>query len=311
MTIRRTILVGALALGLVLVEIADVAARSRVAPKDGALFGAWVGQRDTSTHYGSVLAFEEALGRKLAIDLHYRSWDNDYWREERRDVARGRVPLITWDVRAEGQAADINDGVHDALIREKARAIAALDGPVLLRWGAEMSGGRYGPPAEYIAAWRRIQGIFADRGADNVEWVWCPTAWSFVTDTARPYYPGDANVDWICADGFNWYPAMPPWKSFTKIFEAFYEWGSRRGKPLMIGETGVMEDPEDPGRKAEWFRSIAGELRAMPAIKAFVYFHSVSPAGYGFWADTSASAMTAFQRLADRRYLAPMPRARR
>ncbi len=277
---------------------------STLAPDNGVLFGAWVGQRGDATHYDAVLRFESQIGRQLEIDMHYRNWNNRFWGEEALDIAAGRIPFITWDVRGEGQAVDINAGVHDTLIREKADAIEALGGRVLLRWGAEMNGGRYGPAAEYIAAWKRIQGIFAAQGATNVEWVWCPMAWSFVSGTAPAYYPGDANVDWICADGFNWYPAMPPWKSFTKIFEAFYEWGSKHGKPLIIGEVGTMEDPAMPGRKAAWFDSIVPALKAWPAIKAIVYFHSVSPKGYTFWADTSTSALTAFRRLASDPYLA-------
>ena len=280
---------------------------SAVAPVQGVLFGAWVRQRNTPTHYDSVLAFEELIGRPLAIDHHYRTWDNPYWGEEALDVAAGRIPLITWSDYGRTPASEIASGVHDALIREKADAIAALGGPVLLRWAQEMAGGAYGSASQYIAAWRRIHGIFQERGATNVEWVWCPTAWSFVNGAAPAFYPGDAYVDWICADGFNWYPAMEPWKSFREIFEDFYAWGSSRGKPLIVAETGSMEDPQDPGRKAAWLDAIVPALKDWPAIKAFVYFHALSPRGYTFWADTSPSALRAFRDIAAAPYMGATP----
>jgi RTX calcium-binding nonapeptide repeat (4 copies) len=313
---RSPIATGAAAALVVVLGVAwladpRVAARaettSSLAPAQGALLGAWVGQRNTPTHYDSVLAFEEQIGRKLAIDLHYRTWDNPFWGEEEKDIAAGRIPLITWGDYGRTSAAQINSGSQDALIREKADAIRALGGTVLLRWGAEMAGGTFGTANEYVGAWKRIHGIFLDRGATNVEWVWCPTAWSFREGTAPAFYPGDAYVDWICADGFNWYPAQAPWKSFQDIFPWFYDWASQRGKPLMIGETGTMEDPADPGRKATWFDRIVPSLQAMPAIKAFVYFHSRSPKGYEFWTDTSARSTSAFRNLAASPYLGAVP----
>jgi hypothetical protein len=278
-------------------------ASGSTAPTEGALFGAWVKQRNTDTHYESVVAFEQLIGRKLAISHHYRSWDNNYWGEEALDVAAGRYPLVTWGDWGKTPARDIAAGRHDGLIRGKADAIRALGGTVMVRWAPEMAGGSYGTASEYISAWRHIHGIFRDRGATNVEWVWCPTAFSFRNGTAPAFYPGDAYVDWICADGYNWYPAQGEWKTFADIFRWFYEWGSQRDKPLMIGETGVMEDPAMPGRKAGWFDQVVPALKAMPKVKAFVYFHARSPKGYEFWADTSSGALTAFKRMASDAYL--------
>jgi len=45
-------------------------------------------------------------------------------------------------------------------------------------------------PANFIAAWRHIHDIFVARGATNVEFVWCPSAYGFVTGTAQKSDPG-------------------------------------------------------------------------------------------------------------------------
>ncbi|MGH9039015.1 MAG: hypothetical protein ACRDZ3_02170, partial [Acidimicrobiia bacterium] len=94
-----------------------------------------------------------------------------------------------------------------------------------------------GEPEDFIKAWNRIYDIIAapevpmvhdvplgvERvGAKNVVWVWCGNAAHFkdtnggASDTiegkkgwleegrfAWDYYPGDATVDWVSADGYN------------------------------------------------------------------------------------------------------------
>jgi Glycosyl hydrolase family 26 len=280
-----------------------VAGRS-IVPASGALLGAWVKNRDGLTHYEAVLRFERRIiRRKLAIDNHFRTWDNDYWREEAKDLAAGRIPMVTWGDWGRTSANEINSGSEDALIREKANAIEALGGPVLLRWAPEMAGGNYGSAQSYIDAWRRIRRLFAEEGATNAIWVWCPTAWSFETGAAAEYYPGHDQVDWIAADGYNWYPASGRWKHLRDIFQGFYRWGSATGKPLMIAATGTMEDPRRPRRKANWFRDIVDFLKGRPAIKAFVYLHARSPKGYEFSVDTSRRSMRAFRRMAGHAYM--------
>jgi hypothetical protein len=269
----------------------------------GVLLGAWVGQRNTTTHYESVRNFEKRIGRKLAIDHHYRTWDNQFWGEEAKDVRAGRIPLITWTDWGRTTAAEINSGSQDSLIREKANAIKALNGRVLLRWAPEMAGGLYGIPSAYKSAWSHIRAIFKRRGATNVRWVWSPTAWSFATGEAPKYYPGDGQVDWIAADGYNWYPAAGPWRSLREIFGSFYRWAARRGKPLMIAETGVMEDPARPLRKARWFSQVIPTLQNWPSIEAFVYFHARSPRGFEFWVDTSRASFRSFRRMANLPYM--------
>ena len=58
----------------------------------------------------------------------------------------------------------------------------------------------------------------------------------------------DDTVDWVCADGYNWAPVEPhaSWDHVDVIYEAFYAWGLERGKPMMVGEWGVLDITADP-----------------------------------------------------------------
>ena len=62
--------------------------------------------------------------------------------------------------------------------------------------------------AAYVAAWDHIRAIFTAVGATNVSWVWCPTGIGFEDGRAKPYYPGDNEVDWVCADVYSSPPPM-------------------------------------------------------------------------------------------------------
>jgi beta-mannanase len=110
--------------------------------------------------------------------------------------------------RGDQDTRQVATGADDELIRQRADAVAALGRPVLLRWFWEMDGRRYRnvahSPREFVAAWRHLHDLFAERGADNVRWVWCPNATAFTDRTAQQFYPGDGYVDWVCADGYDY-----------------------------------------------------------------------------------------------------------
>jgi len=168
----------------------------------------------------------------------------------------------------------ITSGSQDEVIRQRARAIKATGRPIFLRWQWEMDRAnirqRIHSPEDYIAAWKRIRSIFRQLQVDNVAWVWCPTAKGFTgKDKAANYYPGDDQVDWLCADA---YPAYDePYGDLSGVMADFMEWAKAHPKPIMIGEFGV---PRSYGpRRAEWLRNAAKTLQN-PQVKAVLYFNS-------------------------------------
>lgn len=247
-----------------------------VPPTGHGWIGAYINHEPSATvtdRMAQIDAAEQALGRVLDIDHHYRAFrdpligDLEAWDQE-----RGRISLVSWHaVRTDR----VVGGDFDHVIDQQARSVRDFGQPILLRWGWEMDMTRrwwVTSPEDYIAAWRRIVGRFRELGADNAAFVWCPTAAGFREGTAQAWYPGDAWVDWICADGYNWAPAPGPgWRSFERIFADFHAWASLRGKPLMVGEVGVQDDRA--GSKAAWLREANEAIQErMPAIRALVYF---------------------------------------
>jgi Glycosyl hydrolase family 26 len=286
---------------------------STLAPSYGALFGAWVAPTDGDT-YGavedSIRTFEGEIGRRLAIDQLYVPWGNSFpmavvdW-----DISQGILPMISWGGTHTNQIAA---GVYDSVFEDAALQLKALHRPIMLRWFPEMDGSGYrsivASPRSFIAAWRHVHNIFVRAGATNVIWVWCPNALHFAFGVAQSYYPGSRYVDWIGADGYNWAPklARAPWRSFASIFGTFYRWGASTGKPLLVGEFGVLE--RRPGEKAAWYRQTDVELRTMfPDIKALVYFNS-DQGGYDWRINTSASSLAAFRAFANDPYFRARPR---
>jgi hypothetical protein len=247
-----------------------------LAPRSGAWFGVHA-QASVSDQAGNKAAVEEieaALGRKVAIDHYYEPWPNTFpgWREQ-WDFDNGRIPMISW---GKYYADQIAAGTQDAYIAARADGIKALGRPVFIRWFWEMDGNRNAAyaqsPANFIAAWQHIHNLFVQRGATNVAWVWCPNASGFKTGNSQTYYPGDDYVDWICADGYNFYPDSA-YKYFDEIFKSFYAWGAQRPKPLMVGEWGAQ--PTLPGERAAWLDRARRTLETdYPRILAETYFHS-------------------------------------
>jgi hypothetical protein len=271
-----------------------------VPPKSGTWIGAYEEQQGSQLlKIDQVLNLESNTGRRLDIDHTYTAWDDSFpgWRET-WDTANGRIPFVSW---AKASTSAINAGRYDGLIRQRAAAVKAAGFPVLLEWFWEMDGTRNrrvaGSPAAFVTAWRRIHDIFDRAGVTNVSWVWCPTAWGFATGQAQKFYPGDGYVDWICSNGYNWAPgrAGDEWRSFEWTFQPFYDWGSARGKPLMIGEFGAQE--RKPGEKAQWLRDAATALKTnFTGIKAVVYFDVKKR--YDWRLDSSPSSQAAFRWLA-------------
>lgn len=276
------------------------------APATGAYFGAWVdptmyGQHG---HIPAVNALQQQIGRRLDIVHTYLRQPATFptsanlaW------VRQGSMLLISW---ALNDSRGIAAGEWDTAIRQRAREIKALGTPVFLEWRWEMDRPNLrfavGTPADYVAAWKHIRLIFADEHVSNVAWVWCPTARGFASGSAQAYYPGNGEVDWVCADA---YPRPGSRASFAAIIQPFLAWAARHPKPIMIGEYGVPETYGAPLR-AQWLRDAEQTVVRDRQIKALVYFDSnttrTSPAS-SFGLD--AGPLAAFRGIADNHYFNP------
>jgi hypothetical protein len=274
-----------------------------VPPARGAYFGAWVGPDDftQANEISAVQGLQKRLGRTLAIVHTYLKWRAPFpTASDLTFLKQGSTLLISW---AGTDTREISSGADDAWIRHRAGQVKALGKPVFLEWRWEMDRpnlrAQMHSGADYVRAWDRIRAIFAAEGVRNAAWVWCPTAAGFADGRAAAYYPGDAEVDWICADA---YPEYGRQASFATTVTPFLRWASHHGRPVMIGEFGVPVSYGD-AQRAGWLRAARQVVLASRQIKALLYFDA-DPAGqgppgrYSLGGDAALDAFRAMARLA-------------
>ncbi|MGI8677715.1 MAG: glycosyl hydrolase [Jatrophihabitans sp.] len=183
------------------------------------------------------------------------------------------------------------------MIRAYATGLKAFAHPVFLRWYWEMNHlghhsecGAGQNPDGFVAAWKHIWTIFAQTGAANVAFVWCPGG----SRNTAPFYPGDHYVDWIGDDHFDdqGEPTTGT-AAVDNVFGAFYKQWSSHGLPMMIGATGAK-----PSDQAGYLQGLRVALpKGYPAVKALVYFDAAGDNGKGPW-NLQGSGVAAFKELA-------------
>ena len=173
-------------------------------------------------------------------------------------------------------------------------------------WDGSHNGANASATAKYIAAYRRIHDLFVSAGATNVVWVFCPNVDSVPGDAWNQwsnYYPGDAYVDWMGFDGYNWGTVQTgsSWRTFANIAGTIYTGLAGKGKPIMIAETASTELGGD---KAAWIAGLLPVLGgSFPSIRAVVWFHMNKETDWRV--DSSPAAREAFVTMARNPYFNP------
>jgi len=174
--------------------------------------------------------------------------------------------------------------------------VKAYRHPVILSFGHEMNGSwsRWGyghlSPQVFVQAWRHIVTLFRALGARNVTWLWTVnvinnTKTGQIPDP-RPWWPGNAYVNWVGLDGYylkpNWQfaPLFGPTISAVRAFT---------GDPILIAETGAETTADQPAKVADLF---AGIKRY--GLLGFVYFDTTNSVNQNFGL-TGQSAIDAFR----------------
>jgi len=281
-------------------------------PAAGAYLGAWV-RPETLTQSGrldAVTTWEASLGRRLDVVNTYRRFDENFFNaSEEAFATRGTTLMLSW---AGGDTRSVTMGRHDDLIRERARETKAFGRPIFLRyrWEMDRPGLRASmwSPEDYIAAWKHVRAIFAAEGATNASWVWCPTAEGFNGGYAQPFYPGDAQVDWVCADVYAGSKLSP----LSELADGFLRFAAAHpSKPAMVGEFGVAR-AWGADQRAAWLRAAADVFKANPQIRAVMYFESDPTDNKGasqqFRVSDDPAALQAFRSLSGDPYFNPLRR---
>jgi hypothetical protein len=270
---------------------------------------AYAKPRGKQTLISAVSAFEKKIGRRLDMAHHYYHWDWDFpGKKEADDKRKGRIPYLSWRAEA-GSGRDISwssiaSGAHDEVIRRRANDVRAFGKAIYLAFHQEPENDRQnGTAGSFIDAYRHIRTVFDDRGATNVRWVVILMGSTYASGKARSWYPGNAYVEYVGTDAYNWYPGRRgfEWRWFRKIMQPVYDFAVARGKPMMIGETGVQEYPGKRLPKRNWYIRALRTMKMWPSLKVFCYFNSNRI--YPWWIHSSRRALRGFRVLARDPYL--------
>jgi Glycosyl hydrolase family 26 len=254
-------------------------------------------------------SFETHSGHKVAILQVHQEWGSISTSVLQSIRARGAVPMLITEYNTLSQ---VTNGSQDAKIKAMNAALAAYGGPVLFRWDWEMNGDWYpwggaSHAKEWVAAYRHLHDTMT---APNVSWVWNPNIY-YPNVAAGPgvpadptaWYPGDAYVDWMGADGYSFHG-----ESFKSVFEPTYKLFQKLApdKPIILPEWAASNNT---GKKTSFIRE-AFELTPtqFPAIKAMVYYNdTTASSGYDWPIESLAGAESAYKTGSASSYFAGTP----
>lgn len=266
--------------------------------------------------FSSIDEYTRLSGNPPRIIHWFQDWkmpfNASYMNQARR---RGAIPMVSWEPwdwngnrthQPRYSLKRILSGAHDPYIRRWARRAAAWGRPFYLRFAAEMnadwdtwSPGVNGNTArQYVAVWRKVHRMFRRAGASKVRWVWCPVVYYEGSTPFEKVFPGDAYVDWVGLDGYNWGNTQPwsSWQSAAEIFSRSYRMAGRLSKkPFMIPE---IASTEHGGNKARWInRALLDEIPSrFPRVKAVVWFDADKETDWRI--NSSPSALRAWRKAA-------------
>ena len=256
-------------------------------------------------------SLSSALGRRPGLVMWYAAWsDNQAFpaTAAAQVAATGATPVVTWEPWNPANGTDqpaytldrIAAGDFTTYETSWARQIKAYGKPVVLRFGHEMNGSWYpwsanvngNTASDYVAAWKQVRGVFTKQKVTNVTWSWSPNVPYPGSTPMASLYPGDAYVDQVALDGYNWGTLQGgSWTSFADVFAAgITEITAVTSRPLYVGEVGA---PEDGGDKPAWVTDMFATLRQHPEVRGFTWFDFDKEADWRV--DSSAATLDAFR----------------
>jgi hypothetical protein len=240
-------------------------------------------------------------GRKNAVAMLYTNWNpnqhNNLFTHQLPNIwNHGSIPLITWEPSnpthaesPENIEAQIANGDYDTYINAWADDLKTFlsgtdgvygnadDRRAYISMGHEMNGNWYPwaanktageTPAAYVQMWRRVRGLFDAKGMDaqHLQWMWTVNNASFGGYEPEEYYPGDAYVDWIGINGYNWgrTPTADKWHSPQRVFGTMLaKMRQLADKPISINETSVTTDGSATAiaAKDQWIKALYAYAR--------------------------------------------------
>ena len=313
------VLCAVLCAALAVLGAGTVPAAGEVAEGQPLLWGAYADKRPGSMSQGSLAQMEDTADRKLGVVREFMLWDTSFPDDYHLWLRDNGYPAV-FSVKSRMTDGTPVRYADVAAAQPGSRLYAEIAG-----WADKMRD--YGVPLyfaythepeakanldlgeapDFIAAWRNVHKIFQARGATNVKFIWIMTDYSFMVGTwarnhAPKWYPGDAYLDAMGADAYNWFTCRDgisnQWKSLEQIIRPFRDFGALHpDEEMWLTEYATVEDPAVPGRKEQWFRD-AQALFKRSDYSQFVglsYFDRKGVDNCVWHVDTSASSISGFR----------------
>jgi len=285
--------------------------------------GVYPATRAGESYIDAVQRIEGEVGRPLGAIRVYAQWD-DYrtfpspYHEWLRDTDHAMyLSVKSWNSdKSIIQWADIAGAQPGTRVYNEvvawAQGIKGYGERVFFTFNHEPEAKRSDPMGtsdEFVAAWRRIVDIFRQQGVTNARYVWVMTDWAYHAtgeQAAAKWFPGDAYVDRLGSDPYNWFDCRgrsESWRSLSSMLDAFRRFGMLHpDKGLILAEWGSVEDDSNPGRKEAWIAE-ATTLFQQPGWEQFrglLYFNSKdgSYPDCKWWFESSGHALDGFRQLA-------------
>jgi Glycosyl hydrolase family 26 len=277
------------------------------------LFGA---RPEPGTQQGTT-ALETQIGRRLGAIRVYYNWDSPFPDTDLNWFVANGYPLLLsvkservnhtflqWRAIADAQPGS---AIHNDIVRWATR-IKNLGVHVYFTFNhePETTLNNSGTGADFIAAWRKVVTVFREQGVTNADYLWIMTAFSFKAQDRRraiDWFPGDAWIDYMGADAYNWYNCRPgtnnPWNSLEKLLNPMRLFAQGHTiKGLMVPEYASTEDPAQPNRKAQWFNDARALFKkaGWEGFKAILYYNKTSKYPNCRWfVNSSTASLNAFR----------------
>lgn len=261
-----------------------------------------------------IATLESKVGSPMDIRAVFVGWGNgasDFPSWLTGNIkSSGKTLLMYWEPAANGDTGNINQpaynydsitsGKWDSSIIAFAKAAKTYGGPIILVPFDEMNGDWYpwsgtnngNSPAKHNAAYKHLHDLFAAQGVTNVKWGWAPNNDSWPNTPANDltmYYPGDAYVDYVGVDGFNF---NSPWISYNQIFDKAIAKLEKYNKPIYIFSMASGEAGDGGAKKAAWIADTFAQIAKNPKIAGWIWFNENKEKNWLL--DSSTSVLKAF-----------------
>lgn len=259
-----------------------------------------------------VSADERILGRHMEGVRDYKSWDSKLFgnsqtwmrdtghtlflsiKAQRTNGARIKFAAIS--------AATAGSQLYKDM-QAQAGQIKAFKSTVYIIFNHEPEASAStanGTGPQYAAAFRKFVTVMRASGVTNAKYVATFTGYGFSrkdSGNVANYYPGDAYVDAVAADVYNWAACRSqPWTQLWQLLTGIYAFGQAHpSERLMVMEWGSVEDKAVAGHKASWIHSAQAMFKLpqyaqFTAVLAWSGINTTPSCSFNFTTSTSSTA---------------------